>query len=96
MRRALYGESGYGLELMGSEESVTALRMEHLRALYEKLVIPNNCLLAIYGDIRAGDTKDRVEQQLGQWCKGPAILSDEAVPTVRLSEVRRVSETRDK
>src|SRR5262249_48036523 len=43
MRRALFGERSYGLDVQGSEESVTAIQVGGLRAFYRELVAPNNC-----------------------------------------------------
>src|SRR6185312_2814473 len=53
MRRKLFGESGYGLDTLGTEETVTALKIADLKAHHQKLAVPNNCVLAIYGDVKA-------------------------------------------
>src|SRR5207302_778908 len=52
MRRALFGERGYGLDTLGTEESVQAIQVDDLKAFHQKLTRPNNCVLAIYGDVK--------------------------------------------
>lgn len=95
MRRALFGERGYGLDLVGTEESVSAIQASDLRNLWQKLVVPNNCVLAIYGDVQPERVRADAEQQLGSWAKG-APTASERVESKPLAEVRRASESRDK
>src|SRR5438876_4915711 len=53
MRRALFGETGYGLDALGSEESVQKLRTPDLETFHRRFAVANNCVLAIYGDVQA-------------------------------------------
>jgi len=95
MRRALFGDVGYGLDSLGTEESVQKIQVNDLRAFHDKLVIPNNCVLAIYGDVKASEVKAAVEKVFGQWKKGGAGLA-ELPKSQSLTEIKRVTETRDK
>ncbi|MBI4663042.1 MAG: insulinase family protein [Verrucomicrobia bacterium] len=95
MRRALFGETGYGLDLTGSEETVAKLQVPDLNALHQRLVTPQNCVLAIYGDIEALPVKEAVERWLGRWRKGPSVAAA-PLPIRPPSEIVHVSETRDK
>src|SRR5437879_9152892 len=45
MRRAMFGETGYGLDPIGSGESVRNLRTADLKSFHQKLTAPNNCVL---------------------------------------------------
>jgi zinc protease len=94
MRRRLFGETGYGLDILGTEEGVTALTAEDLKAHHQKFAVPNNCVLAIYGDVNAADVKATVEKTFGAWKKG----ADFRPPTsdLRPPASSRVEETRDK
>jgi zinc protease len=95
MRRALFGGAGYGLDSSGTEESVQAASLAGLAAFHKKLVVPNNCVLAIFGDVRAEKVKDAVQKHLGRWKETAPVLP--ALPEqIVLTEVRRVADTRDK
>jgi len=95
MRRALFGERGYGLDLVGTEESVSAVQSSDLSSLHQKLVIPNNCVLAIYGDVETERVRAAVEQWLGSWPKGVQVPARSSESTA-LAEIRRASESREK
>jgi zinc protease len=95
MRRALFGGAGYGLDPNGTEESVQAASLAGIAAFHQKLVVPNNCVLAIFGDIRAEKVKDTVQKHLGRWKETAPVIP--ALPEqIVLTEVRRVADTRDK
>jgi zinc protease len=95
MRRALFGPSGYGLDSSGTEESVKAASVPQLAAFHKKLVVPNNCVLAVFGDIRAAQVKAAIQKHLGRWKQTAAVIP---VPPrqIDLTEIRRVTGTRDK
>jgi zinc protease len=95
MGRGLFGERGYGLPLQGTEASVQAAQVEDARRLHRALAVPNNCVLAIFGDVRADDVKAAVAQHFGAWPKGPEVLTDLS-PGPRLDAPKRLEDTRDK
>jgi zinc protease len=95
MRRAMFGDAAYGLDPLGSESSVENLLTSDLVAFHQRFAVPNNCVLAIYGDVNAAAVKDAVEKSFGGWKTGAKALAE--LPEVAaLKEVRRVVETRDK
>ena len=98
MRRTLFGNTGYGLDVLGSEETVSALKAADLKAHHQKLAVPNNCVLAIFGDVKATEIKAAVEKAFGSWPKSAAGVSPAGPSTLdpRPSTPTRVSETRDK
>ena len=67
MRCALFGNAGYGLDSLGSEESVTKLQAADLKSFHQKLAVPNNCVLAIYGDVKTSEVKSAVEKAFVNW-----------------------------
>jgi zinc protease len=97
MRRALFGEIGYGLDALGNETSVENIQVPDLKAFHEKFARPNNCVLAIFGDIDAKSVRAAVEKAFGIW-KSSNDLENALRPSPLspLTSVVRVSETRDK
>ncbi len=95
MRRALFGEAGYGLDINGTETSVALIQTSDLRAYHHKMVAPNNCVFAIFGDIKALEVQVAVEKLFGAWPRNAAASS--AWPSMApLTEIRRILETQDK
>lgn len=96
MRRTLFGNIGYGLDTLGTEETVTRLQAADLKAFHQTLVAPNNCVLAIFGDVKATEVKAAVEKVFAS-CKAnvtSSAISNRQSPIG--SSVQRVEETRDK
>src|SRR5208282_4142754 len=103
MRRALFGNIGYGLDSLGTEGTVQKISAADLKSFHQKLTEPNNCVLAIYGDVKTADVKAAVERAFANW-RG----SGTGVPPVRFETqqqhtgatpvplTNRVEETRDK
>ena len=94
MRRALFGETGYGLDSLGSEESAGKVSVAALQDFHQKLTAPNNCVLAIFGDVRVGEVKAAVERAFAGWKKSAGVSLDSQSPA--LTARKRVEETRDK
>jgi zinc protease len=95
MRQGLFGDVGYGLHSNGTEASVQGFRVDDLQKFHERLIVPNNCVLAVFGDVETQAVKAAVEKQLGAWgtrAEGPT--DPPAAPS--LTALKRVSETRDK
>ncbi len=80
LRRALYGDRGYGLDALGSEECVSAIKAADVLELYRTLVRPNNCVLAIYGDVDTTSTLAAVEKIFARWQPCPALPGDQSGP----------------
>ena len=95
MRRALFGDQHYGLDVNGSEESVASVQVDHLKSFYRNLVVPNNCVLAIYGDVQARDVREAVEKRFNQWQAG-AVVRPQVTTADPLKETRHILELKDK
>lgn len=97
MRRALFGDTGYGLDALGNEESVERVQVGDVKAFHDKFARPNNCVLAIYGDIHADSVRAAVEKAVTGWKPvGDLENALRPVPSAPLTSVLRVTETRDK
>src|SRR5262249_31590671 len=96
MRRALFGSAAYGLDVSGAETSVQKLQAADLKSFHEKLIAPNNCVLAIFGDIQSDDVRASVEKVFGNWKANPAANLTLDFGPGTLDSTKRVSETHDK
>ena len=96
MRRTMFGETGYGLDTLGTEESLAKFQAGDLRAFHHRLVSPGNCVLAIYGDVQADEARAAVEQALGAWKAGGAAMQIGAGKLETANSPRRTMEARDK
>ncbi len=97
MRRALFGDISYGLDPLGAETSLPKLQVAHLQAFHQQRAAPNNCVLAIYGDVHTDAVRAAVQEAFAPWNPTP----NAGLPTVdggrwTVDSVRRVTETRDK
>lgn len=95
MRRALFGERAYGLDVHGTEESVSTITVDDLKAFYQRLVVPNNCVLAIYGDINAEQVRQAAAALVDAWPAGQRVKRERFTAPV-ITETRHIVETRDK
>jgi zinc protease len=94
MRRALFGERGYGLDALGTEPSVQKIQVADTTAFHDKFARPNNCVLAIYGDINPADLRTAVEKAFASWQPTASPALDFGLGT--FDSIKRVTETRDK
>jgi zinc protease len=96
MRNALFGNKGYGLDVLGTEATVKSISVADIKKFHRELTVPGNCVLAIYGDVDPKAVRSAVEKAFGSW-KPAAAHIDPLPPTrARLEWLKRVSETRDK
>jgi zinc protease len=97
MRRALFGGAGYGLDPLGTEESVRTIQTADLKAFHQRLTAPNNCVLAIFGNVKTAEVKSAVKKAFANWESNPAAALEISNFNPRLSNMPgRVEETRDK
>jgi zinc protease len=95
MRRGLFGDIGYGLHTNGTESSVQTLQVDDVKKFYQAIAVPNNCVLAVFGDVHAESVRGAVEKHFGAWKPGVDPLKN-LTRTPLPKEVKRVIETRDK
>jgi len=95
MRRGLFGDRGYGLHINGIETSVQSLRVDDAKQFYQSVAAPNNCVLAIFGDVSTESVRVAVEKHFGSWKGGVDPLKNLAGVAPH-QEVKRLVETRDK
>ena len=93
MRRGLFGGIGYGLDSLGTEETLEKLQSADVQAFHQKLATPGNCVLAIYGDVNTAETKAAVEKVFGAW-RASDFKAEPSNSTP--ASAKRISEARDK
>ncbi len=70
-RVALYGGTHpYGLNPLGTEESIKATTRESLQGFWKANYAPNNSALVVAGDITMDELKPMAEKAFGAWAKG--------------------------
>ncbi len=97
MRRELFGNIGYGLNALGSEASVEKLQVADLKSFHQQYTVPNNCVLAIYGDINAAEVRAAVAKAFAGWepaANNGQLLHSTPMPAV--TSPKHVAEIRDK
>src|SRR5262249_51595659 len=94
LRRTMFGNAGYGLDTLGTETSVRKLQGAELKTFHQRHAVPNNCVLAIYGDVKPSAVKAAVEKAFRKWALGNEAKLDLS-PSAVLDDVKRVTEHRD-
>lgn len=96
MRRVLFGNSGYGLDSLGSETSLPGIRRADLRAFHQRLAIPNNCVLAVFGDVQTARVLAAVKRAFAGWKRGTDLTAISSSKFQIADAPKRVIESRDK
>jgi zinc protease len=81
-----WGRHPYGHYLLGTEESVKALRPKDLAAFHERYWRPGNAELVVVGDVSEADLRPLLEKTLGAWKKGtpaPRLAAEPAAAPKR-------------
>lgn len=95
MRRNLFGQQTYGLDAIGQESSLKKMTLESLGNFHRAMAAPNNCVIAIFGDVKAQEVKKAVEKAFADWKPAPTVPTP-AVQKVQLGEPKHVTESREK
>jgi predicted Zn-dependent peptidase len=73
--RAFFGDDNpYGWPLAGTAETVGAIKLQDIRAQYERLVRPDLATILIAGDISESDAKATLERIFAGWKPGSSEL----------------------
>jgi zinc protease len=81
LRSNLFGGTGYGLDLLGNGESISAIRRDDVTAHHARHFQPANMAIAVCGDIDPPAVLDALEAGLsvlptgGQWSPSPQMVS---------------------
>src|SRR4029434_8908811 len=95
LRQALFTQHPYALRTNGSVESVQRLTQKDLLDFRDRYVVAKNGVIFVFGDVKAAEVKQLVEQTLGKMQPGALALTD-AKPSMLLSKSETVESRKDK
>lgn len=95
MRQALFPQHPYALRSNGSVESVRRITQKDLLDFRDRYVVAKNGVVYVFGDVKAAEIKQLVEQALGKMKSGALALTD-AKPSIPLARPETVESLKDK
>src|SRR5881409_2293589 len=95
MRQALFPQHPYALRSNGSVDSVQGLTQKDLIEFRDRYVVAKNGVIYVFGDVKAGEVKQLVEQLLSKMKPGALALTD-AKPSMPLGKPETVESRKDK
>ena len=102
LKQTLFGDTGYGLDALGTESAVAKLNVDKLKTLFTDFAVPNNCVISVFGDIEAGQVRREISKALAGWNPNSDAVSTlqsrirELASSAALPLAARVTTTRDK
>ncbi|MBR90987.1 MAG: hypothetical protein CMO66_06960 [Verrucomicrobiales bacterium] len=94
MRSKMFGTTGYGLDPLGTKESLAKLDTTDLASFHRSLAVPNNCVIAVFGDVNTTEVRVEAEKAFGLWNIGNEFKV--APPMERDPGMQRLAVERDK
>ena len=85
-RQHYYRHHPYQNDIIGSEETIKSMSRGDIVNFYQQTVMPNNAVLAIFGDIDPDKMVTEVKSVLGKWKTGKVV---EPVITKRVAPLTR-------
>jgi len=90
--RHYYQQHPYRNDIIGTEEAVNKMSREDIINFYQQMVMPNNAVLAIFGDIDPDKMVGKVMSALGQWRRGKVaepVVSKTVAPLTRSERIKK-------
>src|SRR5437588_1071859 len=95
LRQALFRQHPYALRSNGSLESVRRLTQKDLLEFRDRYVVAKNGVMYVFGDVKAAEVKQLIEETLGKMQPGALALTD-AKPCMQLAKPTMVESRKDK
>jgi zinc protease len=95
LRAALFGEHPYALRAIGSPDSVPRLTQKNLLDFRDRYLVAKNGVISVFGDVKAAEVKQALEQALHPMKPGALALTD-AQPAAPLRQMTNVESQKAK
>jgi len=95
LRAALFGEHPYALRANGSPDSVPRLTQKNLLDFRDRYLVAKNGVISVFGDVKAAEVKQALEQALRPMKPGALALTD-AHPAAPLRQMTNVESQKEK
>jgi len=95
-RQHYFLQHPYRNDLAGTEQSVSGFTREDILNFYRRLAVPNNMVLAVFGDIDTASVARSVEQRFGHLSRVELVRPHLKEETSNLIQDRRVEKMNDK
>lgn len=94
MNSALYGDTSYGIPVIGWEDEIRELTTADALDFYRRHYAPNNAILIVAGDVTADNVRPLAEKYYGPLSASVDLVDRDRADTPRLAEAVRI-ELRD-
>jgi zinc protease len=88
--RALYHDHPYALRPSGTLESISAIRLDQIKAFYKQYYVARNAVFSIVGDLDRKAAEKLVEQVIGMLPAGERAAAVAPVPALTKAEEQRI------
>lgn len=95
LRAALFGDHPYALRANGSPDSVPRLTQKDLLDFRDRYLVAKNGVISVFGDVKAAEVKQILEQTLHGMKPGALALTD-AHPAAPLRQMTNVESQKEK
>jgi zinc protease len=95
-RRHYYQQHPYRNDIIGSEEAINKMSRADIMNFYQQMVMPNNAVLAVFGDIEPEEMVAKVKSALGKWQPGKVAEPDISKTVTPLTRSERIKKQTDK
>ena len=93
--KAVYGaDNPYGRPVEGTVESIDKITKDDIKAFHDKYYAPNNCIMAVVGEISAAEAKKLISVYLKEWPK-KEVAAPVIPPTPQPNGVQMILIDRD-
>ncbi|HGJ63933.1 TPA: insulinase family protein, partial [bacterium] len=92
-RTTLFKTHPYRFQTIGSEETINKMTQNDLKSFYDKYMLPNNMVLAVFGDINADEITAKIEKAFEKFeykkFETPKAPIEQPLTSVREAEAQK-------
>jgi zinc protease len=95
-RKTLFEKHPYRMDTLGTLDSIQRLTQKNLKEYYQRIVVPQNMVLTVVGDVDLNQVVDSVKKGFGDLkgrdVVGPSIPEEPSFQKIRRSEIYKAKE----